>query len=188
MFSGFKSERHYVERTLDAFRRLVGVDMQRPTAHGGVANFRLPALVRAGSHPLTGEQAGFQDALWGFGMRMAMRSGVLAARSLLGECNYEVEWRTALRPWARSSIVNRAIYGLLGNRGYRWCLKHQVHTDARAMLNRVYAWSLPKRLLEPWASRRVRSARFDRSCDHLNCACIWCRCGMSADGEARGEA
>ena len=32
------------------------------------------------SHPVIGEQAGFQDALAGFGGRYALRSGTLAAR------------------------------------------------------------------------------------------------------------
>ena len=187
LFRGFKNEHHYVEQTVVAFHRLVGLDMQRPKMHGGAANFRLPVVVRAGMHPVTGEQAGIQDALWGFGMRMAMRSGVLAAQSLLGECEYERAWRTQLAPWARSSVVNRAIYDRLGNRGYRWCLKRQARTDARALLNRVCGWSWPKRLLEPWAARYVRSGRLDRSCDHVDCTCIWCRCGGVLNEECKQE-
>ena len=40
-----------------------------------------------------GESGGLQDFMWGFGMRMAVWSGVLAARDILGECDYETEVR-----------------------------------------------------------------------------------------------
>lgn len=45
----------------------------------GVGNFRIPGTALSGTHPVVGEQAGFQDTLWGFGMREAITSGVLAA-------------------------------------------------------------------------------------------------------------
>src|SRR3990172_1116171 len=85
MFSGFKREKVYVERTVDAFRRLAGLQMKNPQAHGGVGNFRLPVTALSGTHPVAGEQAGFQDTLFGFGMGFAIRSGVLGARALGGE-------------------------------------------------------------------------------------------------------
>src|SRR3990170_4465697 len=98
MFSGFKQEKLYVERTVDAFQRLAGLRMKQPQAHGGVGNFRLPLTALSGSHPVAGEQAGFQDTLFGFGMGFAIRSGVLGARSLLEEGGYDGLWRRDLRP------------------------------------------------------------------------------------------
>ena len=115
MFSGFKSERLHVERTVEAFRRLVGLQMRDARPHGGVGNFRVPASVLAGGRPVAGEEAGFQDALWGFGMRLAIRSGVLAARALIEGADYDALWRLEIAPWQRTSIVNRSLYGLLGN-------------------------------------------------------------------------
>lgn len=177
MFTGFKDERLYVERTVAAFRRLLGLEMKNPRPHGGVGNFRLPESASAGAHPVAGEEAGFQDALWGFGMRLAIRSGVLAARSLLEGRDYDVLWRAAVAPYVQTSIVNRALYSVLGNRGYRWCLQRQSRGDARAFLYRQYRSAWSKRLLRPWAQRRYRSLRQDESCNHIDCECIWCRCG-----------
>lgn len=177
MFSGFKDERLYVERTVEAFRRLAGLEMRDPKPHGGVGNFRVPASAQAGNRPVAGEEAGFQDALWGFGIRLAIRSGVLAARALLEGKNYDVLWQRELRPWLATSIVNRALYSALGNRGYAWFLRRAASTDARDFLRRHYSPSWLKRALEPWAWRRYRSRRADASCDHVACNCIWCRCG-----------
>lgn len=184
MFSGFKQERLYVERTVAAFRRLAGLEMKNPRPHGGVGNIRLPASALSGTHPVAGEQAGFQDALLGFGMRHALRSGVLAARSLLAGRDYNALWRPMLAPELRTSIVNRALYGLIGNGGYRWLLRWQARGDARAILHGQYRPVWVKHVLWPWARTRYASRRRDASCDHVDCQCIWCRCGGKAAADA----
>ncbi len=181
MFSGFKSERMYVQRTVERFRRVAGLEMREPRPHGGVGNFRVPISAVAGAHPVAGEQAGFQDAFAGFGMRHALRSGVLAARALLGVADYDMTWRRELGPGLECSMVNRAIYGTLGNRGYRWLLRSQAcWGDTRSFMGLIYGNGLSRRVLLPWARRRYRSMRRDASCDHVNCGCIWCRCGEAA--------
>jgi flavin-dependent dehydrogenase len=178
MFRGFKEERLYVERTVERFRRLTGLRMRNERFHGGVGNFRVPATAVSGGHPVSGEQAGFQDALAGFGMRYAIESGVLAARSFAGGPPYEAAWRKRLKPTVESSLINRAIYGALGNRGYRWLLRSQAWSgDTRRFLRWLYRPGRLRRALLPWAERRYQSARRDRSCDHVDCACVWCRCG-----------
>lgn len=179
MFSGFKQEQVYVERTVAAFQRLAGLEMVNPIPHGGAGNFRIPTRAITGVHPVVGEEAGFQDFLWGFGMRYAIVSGVLAARSLLEGEDYDLLWRRELEPQMWSSMVNRAIFGLLGNRGYRWVLRRNQtqRWDAHRALHAIYRpWPI-KRLLLPWARRRYNSQRRDESCDHVNCACVWCRHG-----------
>lgn len=179
MFSGFKQEHVYVERTVAAFQRLVGLEMLNPRPHGGAGNFRIPARAVTGVHPVVGEQAGFQDFLLGFGMRYAILSGVLAARSLLEGKDYELLWRQELEPLMESSMVNRVIFNMLGNRGYRWILRRNQtqRWDAYHTLHWVYQPWLIKSILLPWARRRYRSQRRDESCDHVNCSCVWCRHG-----------
>jgi len=176
MFSGFKQEKIYVKRTIEAFEKLLGLEMKNPQSHGGSGNFRVPSSAYSGTHPLVGEQAGFQDTLWGFGMRLAISSGVLAAQSLLTGENYDRLWQRDLKPQMDTSIVNRALFSLSGNRGYSWFLRHQLaKPDLRKSLRQQYQTSWPKRLLGPWARRRYASRRKDVTCDHIDCHCIWCR-------------
>lgn len=179
MFSGFKQEHVHVQRTVAAFQRLVGLEMVNAIPHGGAGNFRIPARAVTGVHPMVGEEAGFQDFLWGFGMRYAILSGMLAARSLLEGKDYDQLWRRELGAPMWNSMVNRAIFAALGNRGYRWILrKNQAqHWDAHCFLHGLYQpWPI-KRLLLPWARLRYHSQRRDESCDHVNCTCVWCRHG-----------
>lgn len=179
MFSGFKQEQMYVQRTVAAFQRLVGLEMVNPRPHGGAGNFHIPVRAVVGVHPVVGEEAGFQDYLWGFGMRYAILSGVLAARSLLEDKDYDLLWRQEIEPVMMSSMVNRAIFSMLGNRGYRWVLRRNQtqHLDAHRVLHWIYQPGVIKRLLQPWARRRYHSQRRDESCDHINCTCVWCRHG-----------
>jgi len=181
MFSGFKREAEYVARTVDRFRRLVGLEMRNPRPHGGAGNFRIPLSAYSGQHPVAGEQAGFQDTLWGFGIRFAMRSGVLAAQSLIDGSNYDVRWKAAMGPILRAAVVNRAFYGAMANTSYHHFLRKASSVkDARTFLRRYYGPSLLKRVLYPWARLRVQSRRHDVSCNHVDCSCVWCRCGGSA--------
>jgi len=178
MFSGFKQERTHVELTVKAFEKLVGLTMRNNEFHGGIGNFPIPARAYSGDRPIVGEQAGFQDTLWGFGMRYGILSGFLAAQSILQQRDFDVLWREAMADQLETSIVNRAIVSLLGNRGYRWFLNHQSNqAGVRAFLRRQYNPNLIKRLLRPLARRRVARQRKDKSCDHVNCECVWCRCG-----------
>ncbi len=179
MFSGFKQEHLYVERTVAAFQRLAGLKMVNPLPHGGVGNFHIPARAVMGVHPVAGEEAGFQDFLWGFGMRYAILSGVLAAHSLLQGYDYNLLWRRELEPPMWSSMVNRVIFGMMGNGGYRWVLRRNQRQrwDAHRVLHWIYQPGPLKRLLLPWARRRYHSQRRDESCDHVNCTCVWCRHG-----------
>ena len=66
MYSGFKQENAYVARTVETFRRLVGLEMRNARPHGGVGNFHIPMSALSGRHPVAGEQAGFPGHALGF--------------------------------------------------------------------------------------------------------------------------
>jgi len=159
MFDDFKQEKLYVKRTVAAFEKLVNLEMKDPQFHGGIGNFYVPDTAYAGQHPMVGEQAGFQDTLWGFGMRLVISSGQLAAQSLLTGENYDTLWQRELKPQMDAAVVNRCLFALLGNRGYGWFLRKQSHRDVREALRKEYRSSLFKRALHPWAKRRYLSRR-----------------------------
>jgi flavin-dependent dehydrogenase len=148
MFAGFRQQRAYVERTVDRFRRLVGLEMKDARFHCGAGSFRATATAPFGDHLVAGELAGMQDALAGFGMRYAIVSGVLAARALLGSAEYGAACKREVGAAIAASLVNRAIFARLGNRGYVWLLRAlTLAEDARGFLRWLYGPSRLRRVL-----------------------------------------
>jgi len=187
MFTDFKHQADHVERTVDFFRERASLAMRNPKPFGGFANFRLPRTAVQGGHPVIGEQAGFQDALAGFGMRYALRSGILAARSLIEEIDYAALWSRELLPLLRTGTTNRFIFNTIGERGRRWALRGLSRSDTSDKLQRLYSPSVLTKALYPLAYWRYRAPLSDPSCDHDDCGCVWCEHGMHDVSEATRE-
>jgi hypothetical protein len=127
-----------------------------------------------------GESAGFQDQLWGFGMRYAVLSGYLAAKSLMDGKDYDMLWKRELRPMIETSLVNRYLFEKFGHTGYRYLVKRFGEGNPCEFLRKHYNYFFFKHLLLPLAKKRYESRVKDKSCNHEDCACVWCRCGVSA--------
>lgn len=180
MFAKFRHRNLYIARTLARFQQLLGLKMRNPRPHGGVGNFRMPASALSGQHPVVGEQAGFQDAFAGFGMRHAIRSGILGAYAMVDGAGYDAACRQHLWPSVQSAFANRAIYGLMGNHGYRWLLRRRAfHKDPRGFLHRLYGPSRIRRL-PFWAQRPFQVPPAAHGCTSPNCDCVVCRCDTHA--------
>jgi flavin-dependent dehydrogenase len=100
----------YFDRTLGRFAEIEGVRPQGGEISHSYANFFLGALRDGSGRILAGESAGFQDYLFGFGIRFAVESGALAARCLAEGVSYEELARRALRPRQMAGLWNRYLY------------------------------------------------------------------------------
>lgn len=90
MFEDFKNERLYYERALELMRKTVDIDIRDEKEFGGFVNFFNEPIISKDERILyVGENAGFQDALWGFGIKYAMYSGYLAAKSIINDNSYQ---------------------------------------------------------------------------------------------------
>jgi len=181
MFTAFHDQAKHVAAAVAFFRDNAGLEMRQPRAFGGYGNTRLPATAMQGGHPVIGEQAGFQDALAGFGMRYAIRSGVLAAQSILDGGDYTARWQAELGPWLKAGVVNRLIFNLAGEPGMKLAIRRLARADTGRLLKRAYGPSAMKHLLLPLARWRHRVLLADPSCDHTDCDCIWCQHGDHAE-------
>lgn len=153
LFDEFEEEKRYLDRTRDFFERRVGLRMTNPRRFGGTGQFRLARSACRDGVLLAGEAAGFQDALWGFGIRYALLSGCLAARSLLSGTDYDRLWKRRFGGLQKTSVVNRYFYSRMGHTGYRWLMRAlREAPDPRDWLRRFYAPSLWKSLWAPIAA------------------------------------
>ena len=80
-----------------------------------ISRFRIDTLLMAA---ITSEKWGTPGLHVGFGMRYAITSGVLAAKSVMGELDYEKEVRGRLLPLVKASATNRFLMNRMGDRGF----------------------------------------------------------------------
>jgi flavin-dependent dehydrogenase len=192
LFEDFHREKLYLERTIAFFQKRAGLAMRHPVRFGGTGNVLLPSTARHGNILFAGEAAGFQDALWGFGIRIAMLSGHLAAQALLAgaPADYDRLWRRRLGDLVRVSIVNRYLFDRMEDRGYVRLMRSIGRADdTRQWLRRHYGPSPGKRLLLALARRAARSRRAPPGCTLSSCDCTWCRehSPSAAGGQPRPE-
>ncbi len=178
LFRDFPREKVYFDRMQQAFRRHIDFEMKNPREFGGFGNFYLKASEEHARHLYVGEAAGFQDFLWGFGMRYAMVSGYLAAQSIIQDVSYDALWKRELLPPLQAALVNRSLVDRFGALAYRFLLwRLSRNPDTRGFMRAYYGLSLWKRLLLPLAEARYKSRVKDERCVHPeHCDCVWCRC------------
>ncbi len=173
MFRDFHNEGEYLERTLDFFRRRVGFTMRQTRRFGGVGTTRPPGPAASPHVAWAGEAGGLLDALWGFGIRYALRSGQLAALGPPADPRrHRRLWETAIGRPLRASFVNRFLLERTGTAAYRWLLwRLDGQKDPNRYLRRVYRPSPWKRALFPL----VRGAFPGDENPRPECPCTWCR-------------
>jgi flavin-dependent dehydrogenase len=164
LFERFALGKECLARTLQRFQELLGLEVRNARTFGGYAEFNLPKSATRDGRRYTGEAAGFQDGLFGFGIRYAMTSGYLAARSIIESADYNQLWRTRFGHQLRTSVVNRFWYELFGHTGYDLLVRRSGGSDNPGRFwTRVYNMSFCRMMLYPVAllvSRlRGRSSR-----------------------------
>lgn len=187
LFADFHRERLYLERAVKLFQERVGFRMRDARPFGGAGTFGYPATAVRHGRLYAGEAAGFQDPLWGFGMRYGLVSGHLAARAWVegrpGE--YDRLWRRRLGGLIRAGAVNRYLYELFGDAGYRGLARSMARSaDPARWLRRRYRPRWWKELLFPVVRGAVFPPPDPAACSQEGCECTWCRC---VHGVPRGE-
>src|SRR3972149_10714862 len=104
----FERARTCLEKASALLGERLHLDMRHVRRFGGIGQFRVPS--RPGcdfSSP--GEAGGFQDLLFGFGIRLALTTGHLAAPSLLGGGGCQSQ-RREVEEILRASTCNRLLF------------------------------------------------------------------------------
>lgn len=147
--------RRLLERTVKRFQQIRTVPMATIRRFGYGCALRVPSTAVQDGRLYVGEAAGFQDCLFGFGMRYAMLSGHLAARALTTGEDYDRLWREAFGQQLLVGATNRRLYSLFGNPGYEAMIRILASRnavvaglrrgrDARELLSRAYARRMPR--------------------------------------------
>jgi flavin-dependent dehydrogenase len=114
----FKKIDEYFEHSVAAAQRMHRFSIPADARVGySYMNFHLKRHATASGTRYVGEAAGFQDYLFGLGIRYALTSGNLAARSILEDRDFDELWHRELGAKQETSLVNRFLYEAGGNAG-----------------------------------------------------------------------
>jgi flavin-dependent dehydrogenase len=169
----FKRIDDYFEHSLAAAQRAHPFEIPSETRTGySYMNFHLKRTAMKERSRYVGEAAGFQDYLFGLGIRYALTSGWLAAQSILEDRDFNELWTATLGAKQRTSLVNRFLYEAGGNRGLSMFVSQAARAkDFYRYLSGWHAERWWKSLLAPVVQRFWRHSG---RCLHKPGA-HWCR-------------
>ncbi len=157
IYKDLKNGKKYFKNMINFFKNKKNIDIKNDKKFGGCGNFFIGNTQVYHNKIYIGEAAGFQDYLWGFGMRYAILSGYMAANSIISGLNYDLLWKKELKPMLETSLVNRYLFEKFGNTGYRYLAKRFAKGDPSDFLKRNYNQSFLKNLLLPIAKSRYKT-------------------------------
>lgn len=178
LFDQFHDERRFLDDTVRFFQSAVGLRWQSPKRFGGSGNYQAVESAVIRNRLYAGEAAGFQDALFGFGLRYALTSGHLAGCADGSGTAYDRAWGIRLSGLNAAGIFNRWFYARLGDCGRRIFMRHVVAgRDPRRLLHWIYRPASWKTAVAGWLPRQrlLRATKLRDDCD-----CTWCRCHRDA--------
>ena len=143
--SAFKKQKRKNQNILEnclTYFKSAGIDIHGGNQFGSCGsfslpfqNFRLPFLI--------GESGGYQDYLFGFGMRMSMISGLSAALSLAGKEKNALELIKDINKKRRLSFLNRLLYERLNDRQISLLAKKLGNIEEPlSILSEAYKWNI----------------------------------------------
>lgn len=185
LFEKFSKSFHYFEKALEVMKKQVNIDIQDSKYFGGYVNFSLnQTLIKKNRIYYVGENAGFQDALFGFGMRYAMHSGYLAAQSIIEHRSYPDLCKELIIPKLKTSLSNRWLFTRLEDLGYTIMLARLTEKDdITPVLQTQYNPNWYNKVVFPVANRAFKTRLEDKQCMHEDCSCVWYKHGDHAYAE-----
>jgi flavin-dependent dehydrogenase len=169
----FKRIDSYFDHSLAAAKKLHNLKIPDDARIGySYMNFHLKQQSTSNGVRFVGEAAGFQDYLFGLGIRYALTSGSLAARSILEGSDYDELWQHELGAKQETSLVNRFLYESGGNFGLSMFVRQASRAkDFHRYLSGWHRSSWWKKMLSP-AVKKIW--KHDGRCQHKP-GIHWCR-------------
>jgi flavin-dependent dehydrogenase len=156
-FKDFNNANSYFEETKKIFNDKFDLNLKETGYMGGIGCFSSRNIFRNGKSLYIGEAAGIQDFLWGFGIKNAVTSGYLAARSIINGEDYEKYAERYFRKKLNAGLVNRYLWEKFGFMNYSFIV-NRIHgaKDPLKFLNYFYNANFIHKMLYPFARRHLQ--------------------------------
>ena len=166
LFDDFRSIHDRFARAREALIDRRGITVRHARQVGGLGHVRARASWISGVSRCVGEAAGLQDFLWGFGIRLAIRSGALAATSLLDDADYAAAAESVFAGRLRAGVANRWLWERYSGNGYAVVRRALRALGPLAVLRWIHQEHWWHRVATPLGARALRArypAVFDSS-------------------------
>jgi len=144
------------EKTKEYFTKKYNINMKNVKGAGGVGCFSLERnyVSENRKNLYVGESAGLQDVLWGFGMRFALESGNLAAKSIIENEDYGKLAEQKFSRRIMAGMVNRYLWEKFDKKAYTFIIGHPRYTLKN--LYRFHTYTFIQRIIYPFAKHYLK--------------------------------
>lgn len=159
LFNEFHRLRKQFEFAKNRILKFYSIEMKHVKEVGGVGSFATNDHHRLNKIHV-GEAAGIQDFLFGFGIRSALRSGVLAAQCWDQQLDYSIESKNLFLSFQKAGLVNRFLYEKVGSfyGGYEWMSKWvRKNNNPDKFLQKAYQYTPIHKFLYPLAKSSIKN-------------------------------
>lgn len=141
------------QETQQILTKLYDFNIRNPKSVGGIVSFSARNNFTSDGQLYAGEAAGLQDAFAGFGIRTALRSGHLAARSITEGFDYATAAKERFKPELTASVINRFLFEAFFSKATVLAAMQWISAskDPLGNLHRLYSMSLAKSAIAPLA-------------------------------------
>lgn len=151
-FREFEHINIFFKNTREVFEKLFDLKIRKIKNFGGIGRYRIKLRLKKDKKLFTGEAAGLQDCLWGFGMRYAFISGYLASKSIIENIDYKKLIKQTILGRVKTSLVNRYLCEKAGERFNTYLMNQaKKNKDWLTLLYNNYNPSMHTRLIYPFA-------------------------------------
>lgn len=158
LFDNFQELNRCFSETHKTYYNLVDLDIKKPRNIGGMGSFSTQNIFKKNERLYVGESAGLQDLLWGFGIKMAIKSGFMAAESIVNHEDYEIKAMEHFSNKLKASLVNRYFWEKFSGKNYSFIVNRiNKSQDHLQYLNRFYNFNLLQRIMYPFALMYMRN-------------------------------
>jgi len=149
----------FLDRSIRHFQKKVPFAMEEAHRFTGYGNFTPVTTAVHHGRLYVGEAAGFQDFLFGFGIRYALTSGYLAARSIIEDRDYDTLWQETIGKRLTTSLANRYLYQIFGALAHRFIIWRTTRGNPWRFMHRFYNSSASRVLACRPAARWLAGTR-----------------------------
>lgn len=121
LFTDFKNATKLRDLCVKKFKAVLGdFSMKQMKEFSGFDAYQYSKRKQKNGIIYIGSAGGFQDTLYGFGIRQALISGYCAAHAIVYESNYDSLWKKHILKEHMNEIVLRWFFDMFNNKGYEF--------------------------------------------------------------------